>query len=103
VTITLTGLALAATLVVFPIHPFPTLLHPAVAVLRLPHEQKMSSDMTELMPVLPDPMRRRRRYVLCLATLPNKELYPSFRNNSLFTVWGDLLCSSEAASDSTFS
>ena len=54
-------------------HPsFPTLLHPAV--LRLPHEQKMSPSMTELMPVLPDPVRRRRRYVLCLAIRGSKQL-----------------------------
>jgi hypothetical protein len=83
-------------------HPsFPTLLHPAV--LRLPHEQKMSSSMTELMPVLPDPVRRRRRYVLCLALLENEQLYLSFRNNSLLTVWGGLLWGSEAASGNTFS
>jgi hypothetical protein len=48
-------------------------------------------------------VRRRRRYVLCLALLENEQLYLSFRNNSLLTVWGDLLRSSEAASGNTFS
>jgi hypothetical protein len=82
-------------------HPsFSALLHPTV--LRLPHELKMSFSMTALMPMLPDPVRR-RRYVLCLAILGNKQLYLSYRNNSLFTVWSGLLWSSEAASGSTLS
>jgi len=58
----------------------------------------MSSSMTELMPVLPDPVRRRRRYVLCFAILGNKQLYLSSRNNLLFTVLWSLTApwSSEA-------
>jgi hypothetical protein len=60
------GVSIMAVQISCLLHPsFPTtLLHPAV--FRLPHEQKMSSSMTELMPVLSDPVRRRRRYVLCL-------------------------------------
>ena len=100
-TITLTGLALAFTFCSPLPHPsFRTLLHSAI--LELPHEQKMSSTMTELTPVLPDPVRRRRLYVLCLAIPGNTQLTSPFVIIHFFTVWGDLLWSSEAASGTFF-